>query len=145
MQHDEFFVPDKDPGYVYKWCNSRERVMMQRSRQGYEVVTEPEKLPEAIRLVNPLPEGTPTSLVRRRGDLVLMKIRRDLWERNVQGPIEDMKSRHRITAEEMVAQVNDQTRRLMKKAGIPESAIPRTMVFVDSSREDASSLSKKER
>src|SRR5262245_24901453 len=96
-QRDEFFVSDKDPDYVYKWVNSRERVVQQRARQGYEIETRPEDIPEALRLLNPVDPNAPQSVVRRRGDLVLMKIRRDLWERNVRGPITAMKERHRIS------------------------------------------------
>lgn len=35
---DQFHVPDKDPDYVYRWCNTDDRAMLQRCAQGYEPV-----------------------------------------------------------------------------------------------------------
>jgi hypothetical protein len=137
VQHDEFFVPNKDPNYVYHWANTRERVQLLKARQGYEIVQEPEEVPEAIRLLNPPIDGAASSTVRRRGDVVLMKIRKDLWERNVNGPVAAAKARSHVSAEQMVGAANDAARRALRARGIPEAQIPSNMVYLDKSEGEA--------
>jgi hypothetical protein len=131
LVNDEFFVADKDPDYVYKWCNTRERVMMRRSRQGYEVVNTPEDIPAAVRALSPAltPGG---EMTRRRGDLILMRIRKDLHAKNVAGPIRDARERHNVSLDTMIQQANEQAQRALRAAGYPEASVRASHVFADS-------------
>jgi hypothetical protein len=126
---DEYFVADKDPEYVYKWCNSRERVMMQRVRQGYEIVDSPEDIPEAVRIAANLPPTQTSGGVRRRGDLVLMRIRKDVHARNVAGPINKARERHSASVEQMSQQQSENVTRQMRAAGYKETQLRSSFVF----------------
>jgi hypothetical protein len=62
-----------------------------------------------------------------------MRIKRDLWERNVNGPIQAAKERSHVSSEAMLDAANDAARRALRARGIPDSQIPKQMVFLDSS------------
>lgn len=75
---DELQVVNADPGYAYKWVqidypsNSRGKMARMETIQGWEVVTG--DMPEAPDLKQA--DGT-----RRLGDVILMRMRRDRFER----------------------------------------------------------------
>jgi hypothetical protein len=111
---DELNVPDKDPAFKYKWCNSRERVMRRRLDQGYEVVP-PDETPAVIRQLNPSAGG---DTVRTRGDLVLMRIKNDVHAERIAGPIEAAKARQKEASDDMTDAANDRIVKEMAKKGV---------------------------
>jgi hypothetical protein len=129
--YDEFFVADKNPEYIYKWCNTRERVMNRRIHQGYEVEPTPEQIPEAMKALNPaLAEQNGT--LRRRGDLVLMRIKKDVHARNVAGPIRQASERQMVALDTAIAQANENAQRQLRAAGYNNAQLRSSMVFTDS-------------
>ena len=123
---DEFYVADKESGYVYKWSNSREREMMKKLRKGYEVVETPEAIPDVVRALNPSMQG-PATTVRQRGDLVLMRIRQDLWEKNVAGPIRLQRQRQKGALGDAVQRATETQARQLREKNMKVPATP--MVF----------------
>lgn len=88
--HDQFHVPDKDPAYIYRWCNTDERAMLHRKSQGYEVVIDDK--PELPTVVTGATDGPTT---RRRGqDLVLCRIKKEAFEANVESRRRALREHH---------------------------------------------------
>lgn len=105
--YDQFDVPDKDPNYVYRFCNSDERAMRIRKAQGYEtVVTE---------AANAAPTGDAT---QRRGiDLVLCRIPRKLFEERVDSRRKAMHAQHRGAIDTAIENANELGRQALKDRG----------------------------
>jgi hypothetical protein len=112
--YDPFTVPDKDPNFVYRWCNTDERAMLMRKAQGYEVVMD--DAPELPSLTGaPIASGQVT---RRRGtDLVLCKINRKHFEETIDARRRTLQAQHRDSLETGVAQTNDNAEAAMRKLG----------------------------
>jgi len=112
--YDPFTVPDKDPNFVYRWCNTDERAMLLRKAQGYEVVMD--DAPELPNLSGaPLASGQVT---RRRGtDLVLCKIPRKHFEETIDARRKALQLQHRESLETGVAGANDNAEAALQKLG----------------------------
>lgn len=133
---DEFYVENKDPNYIYRWCNDRDRNMRLRLRQGYKPVEGVDDLPAEFRqnpqLAGMQSTGNPGggNLIRR-GDLILCRITRELHERNVAAPRRREMERHRGVVEDAVASANDNAQRALRNAGYRSDQIRQAMVFAD--------------
>lgn len=117
--NDQFHVPDKDPEFVYRWCNTDERSMLQRKAQGYEVVLDdkPEIDP---RVTSPdvTPIASSAGVTRRRGtDLVLCRIRKDAFDENIDSRRKALRAQHRGSIEDVVAQTNADTEAALRSRG----------------------------
>jgi hypothetical protein len=125
---DRFHVPDKDPNYIYRWVNTDERAMLQRKEQGYEVCMF--KDPELPALVKGEAESAPGGVARRRGtDLILCKIRKDVFDEKVDSKRRAAHERHAGVIDDMVAQAKDSAEAAMKRAGAQLPSAP--LVFKD--------------
>jgi len=130
---DRFFVSDKDPDYVYRWCNEKERVMLERIDQGFEVAKGKEvELPVELRPLQTT--ETPTAgTVRRRGDVILMRCRRDVFEARVLKPREAQRERQKMTVDTMIHQANEHAQRDLRKAGYRDDQVRKRMMFSEDS------------
>lgn len=134
---DEFYVESKDPDYIYRWCNERDRNMRVRMRQGYRPVEGTDELPPEFRQstagAGAQSTGNPSGgTTIRRGDLILCRIPKAAHEKNIAGPRRREMERHRGSVEDMVASANERARREMTQAGYTGASIPAQMVFQDS-------------
>lgn len=124
---DKFTVHDKETGYIYRWCNTDERSMLIRKEQGYEVCRydEPELPSEISKDAIPAPGG----VTRRRGtDLILCRIKQEVWDENVGSVIEENRQRHAGVIDTMIAQAKENAERGIRDAGLK---IDRPLVFKD--------------
>lgn len=112
---DPFFVPDKDPAYEYFWGNRADRNMIELLSQGWEVVSGAPELPAGVRqkiagLTGQSSEVPVTDEVRTRGDLVLVRMPKDLFEERVAAPTRMRIARQRASLDTLVDRANDQAR-----------------------------------
>lgn len=116
MEHQDIFsVPDADPDYVYRWLNRQDRNMVLGIQKGWEVVMGAPEIPPSIRAQfqgvtgQAAPVGNPDE-IRTRGDLILCRMKKDLYEERVVGPIRERRARHSSSLDTLVEQANDQAR-----------------------------------
>jgi hypothetical protein len=112
---DPFYVPDKEPGFVYEWKNRADRNMVMMTNQGWEVVSGAPELPPGVRaklsgLTGQSTEVPVTEEVRMRGDLVLMRIPEGVYEERVAAPERAHLARQQTSLDTLVEQANDQAR-----------------------------------
>ncbi len=125
---DKFEVKDKDPNYNYRWCNTDERAMLHRIDQGYEVCKfDSPELPTEIK--NELVPGTGGVARRRGSDLILCRIRKDVFEENIESKRRSARERHAGAIDTMVAQAKENAERSLKAAGLSATSGP--LVFKD--------------
>jgi hypothetical protein len=106
MHNDQFHVPDKDPNFIYRWCNTDDRGMLLRKSQGYEVVVD--TTPELDPIVK---SDTPTTAgataTRRRGhDLILCRIPRTRFDETLGERRKALEAQHRSSVDDALAQVS---------------------------------------
>ena len=81
---DRLYVSDKDPDYYYRWCNQQDANMMELQLLGFRGVEGEDPL---LRSFTPVAPGqssdVPGGAVRRRGDLVLMRVRKEVFEQTL--------------------------------------------------------------
>ena len=131
-RNDQFFVKDKDPNYVYRWCNSDDRAMRSHQADGYETV------------LDPTPENATTEIpkdgagvTRRRGqDLVLCRIPRERFNETVGARRAELAAHHRGAQDNSLEQINDHMRNELQKRG--GKNIPRQLVFRSTDNPDLS-------
>jgi hypothetical protein len=127
--NDRFHVPAADPAYRYRWCNNRDVCMMTRISEGWETVQQPPTALEAavsnaVGQTGAAPAGGSTI---SRGDVVLMRMRREDFEKNIALPKRLARERQVASFDTMVAQVNENTQRALRQAGLRE--IPKEIVY----------------
>jgi len=132
--YDRFHVANKDPNYVYRWANSRDRVMMEKLHVGWEVDrTQPAEIPievaKAIGQETANPGGGTTVT---RGDVILMRIQKDTYEERVEKPRRAMAERQGTSLDTMVQQANENTKKALRDRGYKPSSIRTSHVFLDS-------------
>jgi hypothetical protein len=122
LPRDIFFVPDMDPDFEYLWANSADRNMITTLGEGWELVTGAPELPEAVRqklqgiTAQSSENGGSPEEVRRRGDLVLVRMRKDLYEKRIAAPARRRQKQHDSSLDTLVEQANDSTRSMLAKA-----------------------------
>ena len=119
--YDMFSVPDADPNFVYSWKNRADRNMVLVINKGWEIVTGAPELPIAIRqklagITGQSSESGGVDEIRTRGDLVLCRMPKDLYETRVAGPVRAKRERHKSSLDTLVDQANDQVRSAMAKS-----------------------------
>lgn len=129
--NDRFYVPDRDPEYHYRWCNNRDHNVMVRIHEGWETVQQPDKLLVAVQNAVGQSSGTPAGgATVSRGDLVLMRMRREDFEQKIALPKRLARERQKASFDTMVEQVNDNTQRALRQAGLRE--VPKEVVYITS-------------
>jgi hypothetical protein len=110
----KFDVPDKDPDFIYRWCNADDRAMLIRQAQGYEpVYGDPE-----IKTSPVDPSISPGGALRRRGsDLILCRIPKRAFEENVEARRQVMREQHQGTIDRSVEQLNDEVESSLRAQG----------------------------
>ena len=113
---DRFTVVDPDPNFRYRWCNTRDRAMLQKTDVGWEVDrTQKSKLPPEASGGAPAVEGAGgTATVR--GDLILMRISKDVYEERVEKPRREQAERQGVSLDTMVQQADEQARGMTQMA-----------------------------
>jgi hypothetical protein len=119
--HDIFYVPDMDPEFEYHWMNRADRNVVIALNEGWEVVTGAPEIPDAVRLklqgiTGQSKESGGLDQIRTRGDLVLMRMKKDLFETRVAGPDRARLARHSSSLDTMVEQANDSIRASLSKS-----------------------------
>jgi hypothetical protein len=127
--YDQFVVRDADPNFRYRWCNERDRAMLQKMNVGWEVDKEgkdelPNLLPKGQEVENPA-GGT----IRKRGDLVLMRIPKAVYEERVEKPRRQAAERQNVSVDTMVRQADDAAKKALRRAGYRDSQIRDAHVF----------------
>lgn len=118
QQLDYSFVPDKDPEFHYFWANRADRNMVELIHQGWEIVTGAPELPPEVRqslsvITGQSSEAPVSNEIRQRGDLILMRMRHDDFEKKVAAPDRARIQRQRASLDTLVQQANDQARAAM--------------------------------
>jgi hypothetical protein len=127
--YDQFVVRDPDPDYRYRWCNERDRAMLQKMNVGWEVDREgKDELP------NLLPKGQEVEApaggtIRKRGDLVLMRIPKAVDEERVERPRRQAAERQNVSIDTMVRQADDAAKKALRRAGYKDGQIRDAHVF----------------
>jgi hypothetical protein len=118
-----FDVLDKDPNYVYRWCNVDDRAMLRHKRNGYEPVHGDPEIPET----STQPAGT---ALRKRGpDLVLMRITRTAFEKNIEARRRELRELHatRSSQDAIVeganTSIHEGLRRVIGGTGVPKRSL----------------------
>lgn len=137
---DMFQVPDADPNYKYRWVNQRDRMMLQRLQEGWEVVKGSD-IPSELRiqLQSSVPSGLPPDRqgeIRTRMDTVLMRMPMDAWKERIQGPKEAARKRQQVEFDSMVLNANEQVRSELKRRGYSAQQIRGRHVFTTDSEPD---------
>src|SRR5262245_17081164 len=131
---DRLFVPDKDPDYVYHWMNAAsgpqgDQNLYMATWEGWEPAPmDPDKLPPAVlnatqQQISQAGGGTG----HRRGDLVLYRMRREVWEKTVHASTQENLRRQQTTLDTMVLQAQENAARALRERG--QSNIPKNLVF----------------
>lgn len=116
---DKFRVPEAltDKEHIYRWVNTDERAMLQRMDQGYEVCKFDN--PEIPAEVKPDLVAGSAGVARRRGtDLILCKIKRSVFDENIESRRREARERHAGAIDNMVAQARENAENAMRAAGL---------------------------
>ena len=118
---DIFFVSDKDPNFVYYWANRADRNLIQMLGDGAEIVRGAPEIPrevlDSLRSVTGQSTETPVSSeVRTRGDLILVRWPKDVYEERIAKPERLARERQRASLDTIVEQANEQTRARLAQA-----------------------------
>jgi hypothetical protein len=102
LYNDQFEVKDKDPAFVYRWCNADDRAMLRHKGNGYEPVMGDPELPTQTAPV----EGA--GVLRRRGtDLILCRIPREVHERTIEARRRELRAQHSNAVDSAIDQANE--------------------------------------
>ena len=118
----QFDVKDKDPGYVYRWCNTDDRAMLRHKANGYEPVYGDPEIKETS-------TQEPGTALRKRGqDLILMRIPRRAFDRNIEARRQELRQLHatRSNQEDIVEGANTSVHEGMRRSGVTSK---RALVF----------------
>lgn len=129
---DRLYVSDRDTEFYYRWANTKDTNIMGMQMDGFEPVTGEDPL---LKSLNPIAlSGTgqssenPTSLAtRQRGDLILMRIRKDRYEETVGEELRQARERQDISLDTLIAQQNENARTAAQAAGLKK--VPSKLVF----------------
>jgi len=128
---DRFRVQDEDPGFKYRWMNEKDRRMLEAEFQGWETVKDPAPPVPAGTLPPGQVSETPTGIVRKRGDLILMRMPKEQWEKTIHADKLEARERQEATVDTMVQDANEGAQRQLRNLGYRN--VPKRLVF----REDA--------
>jgi hypothetical protein len=131
---DRLFVPDKDPAYVYRWINASQgphgdQNLYMTQWEGWEPAPmDPTKLPPGVLAAVGQEVSAPGGgTIHRRGDLVLYRMKREVWERTIHAETEENRKRQETTLDTMVLQAQENAARALRSRG--QTRIPSNLVF----------------
>jgi hypothetical protein len=125
---DRLYFKDKDPAFVYRFVNTKERVMEQRVDEGWEPVHATSTLsPEVQKLVQQQTDNPDGGTTVRRGDVMLMRMPRQRFEETIQREKRAARTRQKVSADAMIAQANENAQRALRAANV--ARIPADLVF----------------
>lgn len=131
---DFFYWPDKEDGYYYRFVNEKDRNLMLAQYDGFEPVLETEENQKLMgRLPSAIGAAATVGGVVRRGDLVLMRVRKEQAARTFKARERQIRERHATTIDTMVAQANENAVKAARDAGV-EVPKDRPLVFVESQK-----------
>lgn len=135
-QYDQFYVADKDPNYVYRWCNTDDRAMLGRQAAGYEVVLDDKpEIDPRVKGVQADGQPAPPSTTRTRGrDLVLCRIPRDAFEKHYGTRRKALEAQHREAMDDVVSSLDAKTVSTLRRIFGPNTPL-RKLVFKSSDDE----------
>jgi hypothetical protein len=144
---DMFFVPDKDPNFEYYWANQADRNMIQMTGDGWEVVRGASELPglalDPLRQITGQENETPVaSEVRRRGDLILMRMPKDLYDERVRQPEIAARERQQCSLDTLVERANESSRAALQRANQKQIRPRHVFQTSDDNKFDDQSVSK---
>jgi len=126
---DRLYVSDQDPEYYYRWANSKDINVMGMQLDGFTAVLGEDPKMQLTPLQGQNSENPVSPGARMRGDLVLMRIRKDEYERTIGEEIREARKRQETTLDTMIQQANENARRRAADAGMKK--IPSQLVFRD--------------
>ena len=118
---DMFFVPDRDPNFEYYWANRADRNMIVMLGDGWEVVRGAPELPNyttaPLKEITGQETETPVGLeVRTRGDLILLRMQKDVYDARVRRPEVLARERQQCSLDTIVERANDAARNALSRA-----------------------------
>ena len=120
-QRDKFLVTKKDPNYQYRWINKNlDHHVSEKLTEGWEPVRGSD-LPDDLRSeilgkVGQSTEKPAGGPLHMRGDLVLMRMKKELHEERVLRPIEQNRARQQASIDTLVSRANDHVRTQLRRA-----------------------------
>ena len=120
-KRDKFLVMDKDPNYQYRWINKNlDHHVSEKLSDGWEPVRGSD-LPQDLRneIMGKIGQSTTTPAggpLHMRGDLVLMRMKKDLFEERVARPIEQNRARQQASVDTLVSRANDHVKTQLRRA-----------------------------
>jgi hypothetical protein len=127
---DRFFVADKDPNFAYRWVNQNERTMLQRRFDGWtNVPPKDESVPAEIAAMGQSIANPAGGTVQQRGDVILMRMPREHFERRIRKPKERARERQAASVDTMVQKANEDARKALRAQGYKDSSIRDNHVF----------------
>lgn len=134
---DKFTVPDKDPEYIYRWCNNDDRAMLAHQNDGYEVVIDDKpEINRGVQQAESQPLASSGGVTRRRGpELILMRIRKDRHAETVGARREYLAAHHRGALDGAVEQANEAARQQLSERNM---RAPKSLVFQSTDDENLS-------
>jgi len=127
--NDRLRVKDKEPGFEYRWVNNRDLHMQDKLDVGWEPVHKPAEdlLGPTAALAGASTSAPGGGTTVTRGDLVLMRMRTEAFEKNVAGPHRAARERQAASVDTLVEQANESARKRLHLAGMKN--IRHDMVF----------------
>jgi hypothetical protein len=123
----------QEAGFVYRWINQNDKKARPAIYAGWDPVEGKavESLSKAAQQILGQTTDNPGggSLIRR-GDVILMRMPRDLHEEKIARPRREARERQAASVDTMVAATNERARRQMRSQGLRN--IPTDMAFTSS-------------
>lgn len=121
---------------MYRWVNhTRDVNVLEAQMDGYEPVIGEDPKMKLVPLSGPGgPTGSNTDnpnggVVRQRGDLTLMRIRKDVYEETIGAREREARERQDASLDTMILQANENAQNALRKRG--QKNIPAQIVFRD--------------
>lgn len=120
-EKDLFYVSDKDPNFVYFWANRADRNMVQMIGDGWEPVRGAPEIPREVlntlgKLTGQSNDTPVTDELRTRGDLILVRMPREVYDEKIARPEREAIARQRGSLDTLVERANDQARAQLARA-----------------------------
>lgn len=132
VKPDILYIPDKDENYHYRWFNANPSThgdfnLQLAEMDGWETVEKTGEVPKEVLDRAQQQVNNPGGGAVRRGDLILMRMPREKWEKTIQADIEANRLRVETTLDTMVAQSNENAAKALRDRG--QKRIPANLVF----------------
>lgn len=131
--YDRFYVANKDPNFAYRWCNVNERAMNLRRFEGWTPAPDDGTVPPEISAMGQQISNPAGGTVQQRGDVMLMRMPRDRFDRKVRKKKAEARERQAATVDTLIQQANEDVKaRLRQHYGDGGSHVRAQHVFATS-------------